>query len=53
MSPKVRALSGQEPMQTPQETQYLQTLAQKLRLEAPLVAEIHQQIQAAAARPAR
>ncbi len=39
--------------QTPQETQYLQTLAQKLRLEAPLVAEIHQQIQAAAARPAR
>lgn len=39
--------------QTPQETQYLQTLAQKLRLEAPLVAEIHQQVQAAAARPAR
>jgi uncharacterized membrane protein YebE (DUF533 family) len=39
--------------QTPQETQYLQTLAQKLRLEAPLVAEIHQQVQAAAARPAQ
>lgn len=38
--------------QTPQETAYLQTLAQKLRLDAPLVAEIHQQIQAAAARPA-
>lgn len=39
--------------QTPQETQYLQTLAQKLRLEAPLVAEIHQQVQAATARPAQ
>jgi uncharacterized membrane protein YebE (DUF533 family) len=38
--------------QTPQETQYLQTLAQKLGLEPPLVAEIHQQVQAAAARPA-
>ena len=39
--------------QSPQETQYLQTLAQKLRLDAPLVAEIHQQVQAATARPAQ
>jgi uncharacterized membrane protein YebE (DUF533 family) len=31
--------------QTPQEVQYLQTLAQKLRLDGALVSQIHQQLQ--------
>jgi uncharacterized membrane protein YebE (DUF533 family) len=39
--------------ESPQETQYLQTLAQKLHIDAPLAAEIHQQVQAAAPRPAQ
>jgi uncharacterized membrane protein YebE (DUF533 family) len=38
--------------QAPQETEYLRTLAQKLRLDPGLAAEIHQQLQAVAARPA-
>jgi len=38
--------------QAPQETEYLRTLAQKLRLEPGLVAEIHQQLQVAARPPA-
>jgi uncharacterized membrane protein YebE (DUF533 family) len=39
--------------ESPQETQYLQTLAQKLHIDAPLAAEIHQQVQAATPRPAQ
>jgi uncharacterized membrane protein YebE (DUF533 family) len=39
--------------ESPQETQYLQSLAEKLHIDAPLAAEIHQQVRAASPRPAQ